>query len=87
MDVADEGYGLYRMVVLGVALAQTFFEDMLCTGMAFSTIVCDAEIFSKFRHRGCAIADRLMDSTFGYVIADANNHDCPVIVMLAGCPT
>jgi hypothetical protein len=87
MDVTDEGDGLDRVVVLTMALAQALLENMLCAGMAFPAIVCDAEIFSKFRHRSCAIANRLMDSTFGYVIADTNNHDCPVIVMLTGCLT
>jgi hypothetical protein len=87
VEIADEGYGLYRMMMLAIALAQAFLENMLCAGMAFPAIVCDAEIFSKFRHGSRAIADCLMDSTFGYVIADANNHDCPVIAMLTGCPT
>ena len=78
---------MYRVVVLAIALAQAFLENMFCAGMAFPAIVCDAEIFSKFRHGCYAIPDSLMDSTFGYVIADANNHDCPVIAMLAVCPT
>jgi hypothetical protein len=66
------------MMMDGIALAQAFLEDVLCAGMALPAIVCDAEIIAKFRHRCHAIADSLMNSSFGYIIADTNNHDIPV---------
>jgi hypothetical protein len=66
------------MVMDGIALAQAFLEDVLCAGMTFPTVVCDAEIVAKFRHRCHAITDCLMNSSFGYIIADTNNHGIPV---------
>ena len=78
---------MYRVVRMAVALAQAFLENMLRARITFSTIVCDAEIAPKFRHGSRAIADCLMDSTFGDIIADANNHDGAVIAKLTVCPT
>jgi hypothetical protein len=79
------------MMMDGIALAQAFLEDVLGAGMAFPAIVCDAEVVAKFRHRCDAIADCLVNSSFGYIIADTNNHDIPVrkllIAMLTDCPT
>lgn len=78
------------MMMDGGALAQALLQNLLRAGMAFAAIVCDAEIVAKFRHGCRAIPDRLMNSSFGYIIADTNNHDIPVrkfpTVMLAGCP-
>ena len=66
------------MMMGGAALlAQAFLENVLGAGMAFSAIVCDAQIVAKFRHGRNAIADRLMNSSFGYIIADTNNHGIP----------
>jgi hypothetical protein len=61
-----------------LALAQAFLEDMLGAGMAFPAIIGDAEIVAQFRHRCGAIPDCLMNSSFGYIIADADNHGIPV---------
>ena len=66
------------MMMGHVALAQALLENMLGAGMAFSAIVCNAEIVAQFRHGRNAFADRLMNSSFGYIIADTDNHDIPV---------
>lgn len=71
-------YRVARMVV-ALALVQAFLENVLRARITFPTIVCDAEILPKFRHGSGAIAHRLMDSTFGYIIADTNDHDSPVL--------
>ena len=78
---------MYRVARMVVALAQAFLENVLRARITFPAIVCDAEIVPKFRHGSRAIAHRLMDSTFGDIIADANNHDSPVIAKLTVCPT